>query len=72
MNVKGKKKNQINNLREMNQKLKSLLPQTFIYTQQEYKLGLNNVMPVADLKYNNATTWTCHTTLQKLMIGYKR
>jgi hypothetical protein len=50
MNMKGKKNNQINNLREMNQKLKSLLPQTFIYTQQEYKLGLNNVMPVADLK----------------------
>jgi len=34
----------MNNLKEMNQELTSLLPQTFICTQQEYKLRLKNVM----------------------------
>ncbi len=28
----------MNNLKEMNQELKNLLPQTFIYTWQEYKI----------------------------------
>jgi hypothetical protein len=40
----------MNNLKEMNQELNSLLPQTFVYTRQEYKLGLKNVMLVTDLK----------------------
>ncbi len=63
MNMKGKKRNQMNNLREMNQELKSLLAQTFIYTRQEYKLRLKNVMLIANLKWNNAITWTCHVAL---------
>jgi hypothetical protein len=50
MNMKGKKRNQMNNLKEMNQELNSLLPQTFVYTRQEYKLVLKNVMLAADLK----------------------
>jgi len=50
MNMKGKKKNKMNNLKEINQELNSLLAQTFIYTGQEYKLGLKNVMLAADLK----------------------
>jgi len=65
---KGKKRNQMNNLKEMNQELNSLLPQTFVCTRQEYKLGLKNVMLATNLKQNNATTWTCHATLWKLMI----
>ncbi len=57
------KRNQMNNLKEMNQKLKNLLPQTFIYTWQEYKLGLKNVMLVACLKQNNVIMQTCHRNL---------
>ncbi len=50
MNMKGNNRNQMNNMREMNRELKSLLPQTFIYTQQEYKLGVKNVMLATNLK----------------------
>ncbi len=43
---------------------------TNVHIQQlKYKLRLKNVMLATNLKGNNSTMWTCHTTLEKLIRG---